>query len=711
MTGEPLPGGAPEPAEGDAGHVLGELAIAAAGIGTFDWDLDRGVLSWDDQLVGLWGYDRDTFDRTIEGFNARVHPHDLPRVSHALQTAIASCGEYEAEFRVVLPDGGTRWVAARGRALDDGTGRARRMLGAAYDTTARQESQARVARVLEAMPTAFYSLSRDWRFTYVNAEAERLLGRHRDELVGRTIWEAFPAGRGESFEVPYRTAMESGRPVAFDAYYPVPLDGWYELRAWPGPDGLAVYFLDITARRAAQQEAERAAERAALMARVTTELTETLQGDEAVARLAQLLVPSLADWCIVTLVDDDEQAGTRRGLRDAGWWHADAGRRALLEVYATERLEALHGSSYLSRTLESASPATIEEDAAARVAEVLRPGPARDALLELAPGSMAILPLRGRGGPVGLVTLGRDAGRGPVDLATAQEVAGRAGLALDNSRLYRQQRRLAEGLQRSMLTAPPEPDHVQIVVRYEPAAQAAQVGGDWYDAFLQPDGATVLVIGDVVGHDIAAAAAMGQVRSLLRGIAVATGLGPARLLGEVDQAMRTLQSETIATAVVARVEQSDDERARGVTHVRWANAGHPPPMVLNPDGTVAVLSGIRPDPLLGVLPDVVRHESEVALDRGATVLLYTDGLIERRDRSLVEGMEALRDLLLELAHLSLQDLCDQILARLLPDRPEDDVALVAVRLHRQDRPRPPEAGPNRVPPTVRPSPEVGEQQG
>jgi PAS domain S-box-containing protein len=702
VTGDPRHDGASERTDADPSHVLAELAIAAAGIGTFDWDLDRGILSWDDQLLALWGYDRDGFDRTIAGFNARVHPGDLPRVAHALQAAIASCGEYEAEFRVVLPDGTMRWVAARGRALDDGTGRPRRMLGAAYDTTARRESQGRVARVLEAMPTAFYSLSRDWTFTYVNAEAERLLGRTRDELVGHHIWDLFPAGRGDSFEAPYRTAMESGRPVAFDAYYPAPLEGWYELHAWPGPDGLAVYFLDITSWRRAQLEAEQAAGRADLMARVTTALTETLQGDEAVARLARLVVPDLADWCIVTLVDDDELAGTRRGLRDAGWWHADPDQAPLLERYASLRMEALRSASYLSRSLETGRPLSVETDAAQRVAEVLVPGLARDALLELAPEAMAILPLRGRGGPVGLVTLARAAGRGPVDLVTAQELAGRAGLALDNSRLYRQQRRLAEGLQRSMLTAPPEPDHVEIVVRYEPAAQAAQVGGDWYDAFLQPDGATVLVIGDVVGHDIAAAAAMGQVRSLLRGIAVATGLGPARLLSEVDQAMRTLQTDTIATAVVARIEQSTDEQARGVTHVRWANAGHPPPMVVNPDGSVAVLTGIRPDPLLGVLPDAPRHESEVALDRGATVLLYTDGLIERRDRSLVEGMEALRDLLVELAGLDLQDLCDAILARLLPDRPEDDVALVAVRLHRQDRPRPAEAGPNRVPPGVPP---------
>jgi PAS domain S-box-containing protein len=701
-------------AEDDPDRVLGELAIAAARIGTFDWDLVDGVLHWDDQLIAMFGYDTGTFDRTIAGFNRAVHPDDLPRVTHALRQSIATCGEYEAEFRIVLPDGATRWVAARGRTLCDEDGTPARLLGAAYDSTHRQDGGASVARVLEAIPTAFYSLGPDWTFTYVNAEAEHLLGRSREELLGGSIWELFPATVGSDFEANYRRALRENRPVTFEAYYPAPLDGWYELQVWPGPDGLWVYFVDVTAHRQARRQAEDDAARAALLAEVTTALTETLQGEEAVGRLAQILVPRLAEWCIVSLVDDDEHAGASRGLRDVGCWHADPARRDLVSRYAATRIDDLGERSFLGQALATGRPVVLQSDVLAQVGPVLRPGDARDALTALAPESAVIVPLRGRGGPVGLVTLVNGAERGrfsDTDLTSAVEMAGRAGLALDNSRLYRQQRQVAEGLQRSLLTDPPEPDHVQIAVRYEPAAQAAQVGGDWYDAFLQRDGATVLVIGDVVGHDIAAAAEMGQVRSLLRGIAVATGLGPAKLLSEVDQALRTLQTDTIATAVVARIEQTDDERARGVTHVRWSNAGHPPPMVINPDGTVAVLSGLRADPLLGVLPDMDRVESEVALDRGATVFLYTDGLIERRDRTLVDGMVALRNALEELADADLDTLCDEILARMLPERPDDDVALVAVRLHRQDRPRPAEAGPNVVPPDVPGAPELEDQPG
>jgi serine phosphatase RsbU (regulator of sigma subunit) len=278
---------------------------------------------------------------------------------------------------------------------------------------------------------------------------------------------------------------------------------------------------------------------------------------------------------------------------------------------------------------------------------------------------------------------------------------------LDNARLYRQQRDLAAGLQRSLLTDPPEPDHAQVVVRYVPAAQAAEVGGDWYDAFLQPGGATVLVIGDVVGHDTQAAAIMGQIRTIVRTLGAEDDLPPAEVLRRTDRVMETLRTGSAATAVVARVEQSRDERDRGVTRIRWSNAGHPPPMIVQPDGSVLPLVTAPADRLLGVTPDAPRKESVVALERDAVVLLYTDGLVERRDQNLDDGLERLQRTLAELAGRSLDELCDELLARMLPPDPDDDVALVAVRLHPQDQPRPAEAGPNRVPPNVPDDPTVG----
>ena len=669
------------------------LAIDAAGIGTFDWDLVSGRLAWDSRLICLFGYDVDTFEESIEAFNARLHPDDLARVTGLLQACIDACGEFDAEYRVVRPDGETRWVHARGRGIAGSDGATLRLLGAAYDTTGVREAAALVSRVLEAMPAGFYSLDRDWRFTHVNAEAERLLGRSRDDLLGKVVWDEWPAAMASIFEESFRTAVGTGLPVSFDAYYPAPLDGWFEVRAWPSPDGLSVYFLEITERRQVQERAERASERLALLARVSAELAGTLDVEAATARLPGIVVPALADFCVLTVIGPDGQP------RDVGTWHVDPASRSLLERYAEVRLDAMPVTAPVARALHTGEPATFS---GAEVLEALPPGRARELLALLAPSTEVALPLRARGRTIGLLTLLYSAGHVPSeeDVAVAQDVADRAGLALDNARLFSTQQQLAEGLQRSLLTEPPEPDHAEIAVRYLPAAEAARVGGDWYDAFLQPGGTTMLVIGDVVGHDTAAAAAMGQLRGLLRGIATYSDAGPVEVLRGLDASMAILRTKTLATAAVARFEQTADELERGVTRMRWANAGHLPPLVINPDGSVAELATWRGDLLLGVDADARRRESVVTLDRGATVLLYTDGLIERRDADLDDGMVRLRDAVLELVDRPLEEMLDEVLERLVHGRPEDDVAVVAVRLHRQDRPRPAEAGPNRVPPTV-----------
>jgi serine phosphatase RsbU (regulator of sigma subunit) len=305
---------------------------------------------------------------------------------------------------------------------------------------------------------------------------------------------------------------------------------------------------------------------------------------------------------------------------------------------------------------------------------------------------VVIVPLSARGRTMGALGLFTNAGRGPqtpAEVETAVEIGRRAGLSLRHARLFGQQRELADALQRSMLTEPPRPAHCEIVVRYVPAAEGAEIGGDWYDAFQQPGGTVVLAIGDVVGHDVRAAAAMGQVRGLLRGIGYTRGGSPAEVLTELDRAVQGLALDTMATAVVARLE-TDDARAAGDRDatrlragevlLRWASAGHPPPVVLTADGEAHVLDAADPDLLLGVAPDTPRTDRAVVLAPGATVLLHTDGLVERRDRDLDAGTAELLAVLRSCASLPLEELCDRVLAHLfLPDA-EDDVALLAVRL-------------------------------
>jgi hypothetical protein len=436
---------------------------------------------------------------------------------------------------------------------------------------------------------------------------------------------------------------------------------------------------------------------------VLSELARTLDAEGAVAALARLLVPSLADWCVVSLVEDDESRARHRRLRDVASWHADPAQRHLVAEYAGLRIAALRDSSLLMRAIDSGRIVHVPTDAVPELDRVLTSGRARDVLGALAPAALTVAPLKSRGRTLGALTLFSGPGRpaiGEQELAALGEIAGSAALALDNARLYRRQRDVASTFQRSLLTAPVEPDHMQVAVRYRPAAEAARVGGDWYDAFMQPDGSTVLVIGDVAGHDIEAAAVMAQLRPMLRAIAVVTQDSPARILEHLDAAARTLQLAAMATVLVARVEQTAQEREQGVTRMRWSNAGHPPPMVVDPAGAVHVLDGPRPGPLLGVLPDRTRTDTEVVLDRGSTVLLYTDGLVERRTRPFAEGLAQLRASLAAHAALPLEELCDALLAELPSGPGDDDIAITAVRLHRQDRPRPAEAGPNRVPPDV-----------
>ncbi|MGY2082963.1 SpoIIE family protein phosphatase [Blastococcus sp. SYSU DS0539] len=292
----------------------------------------------------------------------------------------------------------------------------------------------------------------------------------------------------------------------------------------------------------------------------------------------------------------------------------------------------------------------------------------------------------------------RETVRGRSEPWTTQELAEATELRTHLlEALYARSRsivRAAETLQRSLLVDPPEPDHLDVAVRYVPAGREAQVGGDWYDVFQQPDGSTVLVIGDVVGHDTEAAATMAQLRGLLRGIAYDDSSGPAAVLARLDAAIEGLDLGAMATVLVGRLDPPGDDHAGeghagdgrpGGVRLRWASAGHLPPLVVAPDGTQQLLVPDRAGLLLGVDPTRPRGEHTTVIAPGSTLLLYTDGLVERRDQVFDDGVELLGRALAELRDLPVAVMCDRLIDRLLPEGAEDDVALVAVRL----RPREP----------------------
>jgi serine phosphatase RsbU (regulator of sigma subunit) len=199
----------------------------------------------------------------------------------------------------------------------------------------------------------------------------------------------------------------------------------------------------------------------------------------------------------------------------------------------------------------------------------------------------------------------------------------------------------------------------------------------------------VLVIGDVIGHDVKAAAGMSQLRGVLRGIGHTTGAQPAEILRRTDEADEGLLMRAVATVLVATLRPVGADT--GDVEVCWSSAGHPPPVVVRSDGRVGVLTdaergSVQPDLLLGVDAAAERHDHRAVVPAGSTLLLYTDGLVERRGEDLDEGIARLVGVLRDRVGLGLAELCDEVLSAMLPDDPEDDVALVAIRVTGDPRP-------------------------
>ncbi|SHH12606.1 PP2C family protein-serine/threonine phosphatase [Geodermatophilus nigrescens] len=244
---------------------------------------------------------------------------------------------------------------------------------------------------------------------------------------------------------------------------------------------------------------------------------------------------------------------------------------------------------------------------------------------------------------------------------SAEAASARASLAL------------GETLQRHLLGPPPVVPGLASAARYLPALRGTRVGGDWYDAFPAAGGGTVLVIGDVAGHDPQAAAAMAEVRGMLRAVAV-DATSPAGLLGALDRVMAHPAAPAMVTGVVAMVEPAGDG-----ARLRWSNAGHPPPALVRADGSVRLLER-DPERALGVTAGAPRTDAELVLRPGDSLLLYTDGLVERRGGSLDDGNAWLVGELGRHAADPLDELCDRLLAGVGGAARHDDVALLAVRV-------------------------------
>ncbi|MFG6195154.1 PP2C family protein-serine/threonine phosphatase [Nonomuraea sp. JJY05] len=403
-----------------------------------------------------------------------------------------------------------------------------------------------------------------------------------------------------------------------------------------------------------------------MLSEASAAMTSSLDADTALRRLCRILVPRLADWCAVDLVEGET---VRRVSVAMGGSEARFARMPGKIGPLWLEMEGL-----LLRILRTSGALLIP-------AAVKTEGELAEARLRLhrllAADSAIVAPLRVRGNALGALTLARlDPGEPltDVDLPFVEDLAHRAALAVDNTRLYGLQHEMATRLQHSLLPRLPDICPLRLAAGYLPARESSQVGGDWYDAFRLSDGTPTLVIGDVEGHDITAATQMSEVRNMLRALAFDGREEPSQVMARLDRVRNGLDGSLLTTMVLARLEGPPT----GPWQLRWANAGHPAPLLITRDGGTRFLDAGRA-PLLGLDPSLSRTDAIETLSPRSTVLFYTDGLIERRTEPLDRGMTRLRRQAGTLAGADVQTICDELLAT--NDKAnEDDIALLAVQV-------------------------------
>lgn len=549
-----------------------------------------------------------------------------------------------------------------------------------------EDPQEAVARVLDTLGAGAYLVDEQGLIVAVNTRGEQLLARPAAELVGRDAHdllhrssrgEPVPRTRCRMWESILGERTQQGEDEWLErgdgTLLPV---GWLATSCGIGARPPATLVLFHPAGHPAQRPPADGRlselERLALLAETTTLLTSTLDIHEALRRLISLVVPRIADWVVIDLI------GERDEVQRFAVAHAEGGTVMFREDLQGPMPPVPQESPMpLSRALRGvassfAGPETYQGPPDSGIAVEQR------RLFEATGMHSAVLvPLRGPHAVMGALTLGRADQPDrftATDTALLEDIARRASLALENARLYQRQRQVAETMQRHLLPKLPRSPGRSMTARYLPAPDASHVGGDWYDAFTLEDGATALAVGDVVGHDLEAAAGMAQLRSMLRAYAMSQQRPPSKIVEWLDQATRGVVEVSIATLVFARMSKNVDGRCE----LSWTNAGHPPPLLVTREGAARYLTeghGI----LLGVTPEQPRPDAKAELPPGATLLLYTDGLIESPDHSLDEGLERLRRHAGALAQRPLESFADELLARARPPDNDDDVALLAVR--------------------------------
>jgi GAF domain-containing protein len=633
-------------------------------VGLFDWNLHTGALTADDELCAIFGIPPREFDRTSAALAARIEPADLPGFRSAARAAVEEGHVLAHCVRIRGGGGGLRTVELWGRVPERpyDPQASSHLVGAVLDSGSGMAAVAAIERLADG----FFALSPDGRVTYANHSLEILLGARQDELLGQRPWDVLPWLSDPVYEDRYRAAVVSQQPVSFLVRRPP--DEWLVFSLHPGVQGMTGWAAPVrqpvpTGTGPGAPVSEEgpavslapppAAPRVGSLYRVLqlgSALTAAVTAREVCDVVAEQLLPAFGGQKLAISVVE------ARNL------HLLAQRGCAEDVLDRFEGAPLHARLPVTDALTSGAPLFVES---------------REELLGTYPGiptgdcnSWAFLPLIASNHPVGACMLGfDDVHRFPdEERGVLTALGGLIGQALERARLYDAEYALARGLQNALLPHRlPALPGLRVTGRYLPGTGGMDIGGDWYDVI--PVGEEVaLIVGDVEGHNVAAAATMGQLRSAMRAF-VTAGHRPSDVVAGTNRLHLDLDPTLLASCCYARFHPRSGA-------VRIVRAGHCPPLLRLPDGRAEILN-VPGGPLLGIEATPDYPESELQLVPGSVLALYTDGLVERRDSDIGAGVHRLRDSLAHLGGGRLEDLADALLqeASHSPDR-ADDIALL-----------------------------------
>ena len=623
--------------------------------------------------------DRATFREDLKELIAQTGPGPVHSVHRRITAQRADGGEFPAEMTLSALRAGDGWgfhafVRDLSELASAESGR-RELIGRLE--AALHGSEQRFAGIVDALAEAVTIRNLDDRIIYANRAALESMGFA--SIVEMT--EAPPT----SIMDEYIVTREDGREINMDdipsvrllrGEQPGPLlmrtvdrstglERWRLLKAagLTDPDGnleAAVTIIeDVTVVKQAEV-------RTRLLAEASEVLASSLDYEQTLRNVAWLAVPRLADWCAVDLIGD---RANRISLAVA---HSDPAKLMLAERLRAQEPESVDPERGLGQVVATGLPALYPEITDEMLAAGARNPEHLAMLRELGMSSVMIVPLSAGGRTIGAMSLVNAESRRRFDQATlnfATQIADRAAIAVENARLYTSQARIAATLQRSLLPeALPEVDGWELAALYRPAGEGVEVGGDFYDVFEVPGGWVVL-LGDITGKGVAAAAMTALVRHSARIVGAQTP-EPAMILGRLDAALRSQSQLSLCSVLCLAVRAG---------HVTIASAGHPLPLRVGA-GEIAVVG--QPGPLLGAFADSTWLQTSLELAPGETLVLYTDGVTDAVGAEGRFGEGRLRQLLSDCRGRSPNDLIAALERRLTEFQvgaQADDTAALALR--------------------------------